>query len=236
MLLPYTPLGFRTDGRPIWAFTGGAPDEGGDGGSGGDGSEGGDGGGSGDGTGAPDTTVGADGLTEAGRAAITKERNTLKAVRTELRGLKAVLAELGISTPEALRERLTASPGGQQGQQQQVDEGAIRRQVEGELRTESNRRIALAEVKAAAAVTFADPSDAVLYLQGEVDDLLADDGSPDAEAIKRSLAGLLTRKPHLARQQEERPPTFDGGARGTPNAATNFGDFVRGQVAAKRGR
>jgi hypothetical protein len=233
MLLP-TPLAFRIDGRPIWAFAGGAPEGEGEGGGGG-GSEGGDGGDPGDG-GGTDTTVGTDGLTQAGRDAIARERTTLKTVRGELRGYKAVLSELGITTPEALRERLAAPQGGQQGQQQQVDPDAIRRQVEGEVRIESNRRVALAEVKAEAARTFADPADAVLYLQGEVDELLSDDGSPDTAAIQRSLAGLLTRKPHLAaQQQEEPPPSFDGGTRGTPGAPVSFGDYVRGQVAAKRG-
>jgi hypothetical protein len=236
MLLPDTPLGFRADGRPIWAFAGGAPDgDGGDGGDGG-GSEGDGDGDSGSG-GAVDTTVGADGLTEAGRNAVAKERATLKAVRTELRGYKAVMAEHGVTSPEALRERLTAPSGGQQGQQQPpVDAEAIRRQVETEVRTESNRRIALAEVKAAAAEAFEYPEDAAQALAGEVDDLLNDDGSPDTEAIKRALAGLLQRKPRWAKDTEAPPPSYDGGPRGTPGAPTSFSGFIRDQVAAKRGR
>lgn len=227
-----SPLGTRCDGRPFWAPSFGDGEGGGDDGGTGDGGApaGGDDGGSG-GNGDPDPLT-------AANASVDRLEGTLKKVRGDLRGWKAVGAEFGYTTPEALRAALTKPEGGQQGNQQQnppVDVDKVRREAAQEAETKANRRVALAEIKAAAAGTFADPDDALLHLQGEVDDLLADDGSPDTEAIKRALAGLLTKKPHLAAKQEERPPSFDGGARGTPGAPESFSGFIRKQVAAKRG-
>lgn len=225
------PIGTRCDGRPFWAPSFGD----GEGGDGGGGDPGGDDGGSGDG-GDPNA-VGADGLTQAGRDAIARERSTLKAVRGELRGFKAVMAEHGITTPDALREFLTKSTGSQEGSQPPVDVEKVRREAAAEAETKASRRVARAEIKALATETFADAEDAIsVFTDEDVDDLLDRNGGLDAEAAKRALAEVLTRKPHWAKQQEERPPSFDGGARGTPGQPQTFSGFIRDQVAAKRGR
>lgn len=225
------PLGHRADGRPFWVMSFGAGDDGGgEGGEGGTG-QGGDGGtGSGGGDGDPDPV-----------RAIRQERD---AARRQARDFKALAAEFGIQDNhlEGLRELLSGKGqnGKQQQQQQQtappVDEDAIRRKVEAEYRTKSAHRVAEAEIRAAAATGFADPDDAALHLRQQLDDLIKDDGEPDTDAIKGALADLLKRKPHLAKQTD-RPPSFDGGARGTSGKPEeNFSDFVRSQVAAKRGR
>lgn len=88
---------------------------------------------------------------------------------------------------------------------------------------EAVRRMAKAEVRALAAAKFADPSDAVAFL--DVDDLLGDDGDVDPKAVESALADLLKRKPHLAKEQA--PPTFDGGARTTANRPTDMNDLIR---------
>lgn len=231
MSLLASPLGYRCDGRPFWAPSFGEG-EGGEGGDGGGGDDGGTGSG-----GADANAVDSNGLTEAGRQAIARERSTLKTVRTELRGFKAVLADHGITTADGLAEFLTKSKGSQEGSgQPQVNADEIRRKAEQEADTKANRRVARAEIKALAVETFADTDDAVSQFSDEdVDDLLGRDGGLDAQRAKQALADVLTKKPHWAKQQEERPPSFDGGARGTPGAPETFSGFIRGQVAAKRG-
>lgn len=228
MLDQHLHLGFRLDGRPIFGFSGGAPDGDGDGvGDGGD--PGGDGS-------QPDaTTIGPDGLTAAGRQAIASERAAAKAAKGEARPWKAVGAEFGFTTPEQIREALSKAAATTQ--QPPVDADKIRREAETEAMTKANRRVAKAEVKALAALTFADPEDAVSALGDEdVDDLLNRNGELDSNSAKAALADILSRKPHWAKKTEEKPPNYDGGPRSNSGGGQQTaGDFFRDQVRAKRG-
>lgn len=90
------------------------------------------------------------------------------------------------------------------------------------------QRAARAEVKALAASTFADPSDAAAFLN--LAEYVGDDGDIDSKGIESALADLLKRKPHLAK--EAAPPSFDGGARRTADKPTSMNDLIR-QKAAK---
>lgn len=59
---------------------------------------------------------------------------------------------------------------------------------------ELQARAVQAEIKAAAAGKFADPSDAVAFLTG---DYTTEDGGIDTDRIAAEMTDLLTRKPHL---------------------------------------
>lgn len=85
------------------------------------------------------------------------------------------------------------------------------------------QRTVRAEVRALAAGTFADPSDAAAFLDPV--DFVDDDGDVDTKKVEKALADLLKRKPHLAKEQA--PPSFDGGARTTAGAPTDMNALIR---------
>ncbi|MER6487623.1 hypothetical protein ABT264_29210 [Streptomyces virginiae] len=85
------------------------------------------------------------------------------------------------------------------------------------------QRTVRAEVRALAAATFADPSDAAAFL--DPSDFMDDDGDVDSKKLERALADLLKRKPHLAK--EGAPPSFDGGARRTADKPPSMNDLIR---------
>jgi hypothetical protein len=85
------------------------------------------------------------------------------------------------------------------------------------------QRTVRAEVRALAAATFADPSDAAAFL--DPSDFVDDDGDVDTKKVEKALAELLKRKPHLAKEQA--PPSFDGGARTTAGAPTDMNALIR---------
>lgn len=87
-----------------------------------------------------------------------------------------------------------------------------------EATAKANRRIIRAEVKAAAAGTFADADDAVALLDLEQFDI-DDDGEVDAKAIAKELDALLDRKPHLRAGGAKPQGSGDGGARTTTATA-----------------
>ena len=89
-------------------------------------------------------------------------------------------------------------------------------------------RTVRAEVRALAAGTFADPSDAAAFLN--IAEFVDDEGDIDSKGIEKALADLLKRKPHLAR--EAAPPSFDGGARATATKPTSMNDLIRQQAGA----
>lgn len=228
------PLGFRTDGRPFWLFFGSAPEDG-DGGAGdGDNGDGdGDTGGDNDGDGKP--PVEADPVKKATAPLLSD----LKRVRGEYRPIKQVLNDLGISTPEQLREALTGKSNGKPGKGdsggEQVDVEKIRTEAKAEATREANRRVALSKIEARSTGKFADPEDAVNALTGEVDDFINADGTIDVKGIDSELERLLTRKPHFGIPTEG-TLNFDGGARRTATAPAKMDDFLRNDSRRKRGQ
>lgn len=84
-------------------------------------------------------------------------------------------------------------------------------------------RTVRAEVRALAAATFADASDAAAFLNPK--DFVDGDGDVDTKAVEKALADLLKRKPHLGK--EAAPPSFDGGARTTAGAPTDMNALIR---------
>jgi len=212
------PIGFRLDGRPFYGFSGAEGEN--------------DGGGDEDN---PDDDgdepkVETDPLkrTQATLDKVIKER---REARDELRPVKAVLRELGIDSPEALRAALTKSSGKQD---TQVDAEKIRAEERAAARLEANRDVALAKVEAAAKGKFADPSDAVDFVRKNVDDLLGRDGKPDPKLIERELDDLLAAKPHWGVGTKE-DLSFDGGARQSGGAPKSMDAWLRDKSRSRRG-
>jgi len=71
------------------------------------------------------------------------------------------------------------------------------------------QRAVRAEVRALAAMEFADPDDAHAFLN--LDEFVTDDGDIDTDGIRKGLDELLKRKPHLAKPADNspRPPRPD---------------------------
>jgi hypothetical protein len=142
-----------------------------------------------------------DGLGDAGRAALDKER---KARREAERARKAAEKELADFKAQQ-------AAGAQQDEAQRAAEQA-RRDAEAAALAKANARILAAEVKAAAAGKLADPSDAARYLDMSEFEV-GDDGSVDSDAISEAISDLIRRKPYLAAKATGFQGTGDGGAR-----------------------
>ncbi len=191
-----TALGLRRNGAPIWPVRGGSEDDGGDGGEGDDGGSGDDG--------------EADQLGDAGKKALDEMKGKWHRSRDALKPWSALAREYGVRSPEELKAKLA-------GKAEDDDQAAaekVRREAAAEADAKANRKIVRAEVKAAAAGKFADPGDAVAFLnldEFEVDE----DGEVDGDAISAALDDLLKKKPHLAAQGGRRfAGGGDGGHRG----------------------
>lgn len=76
----------------------------------------------------------------------------------------------------------------------------------------ANRRIASAEIRAAAAGRLADPDDALAYIDAS-SFTVSDDGNVDGAAVRAALDELVSRKPYLAADRGRFQGGTDGGAR-----------------------
>lgn len=210
------PFGWRLDGRPIWGYSGAADGDGDDGT--------GDGGDEDDVDGDGDGGDGDDDVTRLTKS-IEAERKATKTAKDGLRPFVRLCRDLGIKDADALRELVTKS----KGQTSEADERVAKERAE--VLSKANSRIVKSEIKAAAANLFADPTDAVKFL--DLDDYEVDeDGNVDEKAIARDLKSLLRDKPHLAKKGRE--PGFEPGSRRTPEGAPDMSARIR-QMAG-RGR
>jgi hypothetical protein len=127
-----------------------------------------------------------DDLGDAGKRALDRMALRLKTERTRRLAAEAKARELA----------------------QTDDADRMRADAEAAARAKYNARVLAAEVKAAGAGRFADPADALAFLdlsQFEVDD----DGAVDGDEIRAALDDLLARKPHLAAAGGTRTPRPD---------------------------
>jgi hypothetical protein len=210
-------LGFRVDGRPIWSFSGGAPEDGDGGDSGGDdGNDDADNDGDGE---KPDVL----------KETLQKERVARREATRELKSWTNTLKSLGIGSPEDLAKRLGDTSG------KPVDPEAIRRDAEQAAEAKANVRVAKSRVEALATRTFASTRDALMnFRDDEWDDFLTRSGEPDDNAIKDRLKEILRDNPHYA-VKADGGTDFEGGARQTAGGKDDFNSFLRGQSARKRG-
>ncbi|MFF8942837.1 hypothetical protein ACF1A5_11310 [Streptomyces sp. NPDC014864] len=142
--------------------------------------------------------AGAEALGDAGKKALDSMKAKWREERDQRRALEARIAEL--ETPKA------------SGDTDQPDPDAIRREATREALTKANTRILRSEIKAAAAGKFADPADALAFLDTSKFEV-GEDGEVDAGEISDAIEELLTRKPHLAAKAAPRfQGSGDGGA------------------------
>lgn len=149
------------------------------------------------------------GLKEA--QSITKERDALA----------AKLAEFEESTKSE--------------QEKQLDKARKEALAQGKSESDAAwaTRVVKTDVRAAAREKFADPSDALAFLdlsQIKVDD----DGNTDDKAITAALDALLKDKPHLGKlQQKSSTGSADQGARGTGTTSQDMNDLLRSKIAGR---
>lgn len=111
----------------------------------------------------------------------------------------------------------------------------LRREAAGyrtKLREAEGERDALAEqvtamrrgeVERIAGEQLADPGD-LWRAEVQLDSLLGEDGSLDAEKVGAAIEQLVSEKPHYKKQS---PPDFDGGARTSVERAPDFAETLR---------
>lgn len=210
------------NGRVIWPIMGASEDSGdaNDGGS----DDGGDGDADKDsGTDDGDKDAGGDGDKDgdgdaAGRMLIDERngRKTAESLLAELTGKsKTEVRKLLRGGAAAAREALVPAKKDDKkdGDQDAPDADAIRREADRAAEERVNARIVRAEVKALAADSFADPADAHLYLD-LTDFDVDDDGDVDEAEIKKALADVLRKKPHLAKKGKAPKSDPSQGSRG----------------------
>src|SRR5690606_24279189 len=106
------------------------------------------------------------------------------------------------ATVPPARRRATATDTADHGRHTLRAAGNAARAAEAEQRVQAlTERAVRAEVRAVAAADFADPADAVAFL--DLSAYVDDDGEIDSDRIKADLADLLERKPHLAKAAAE---------------------------------
>jgi hypothetical protein len=186
-------IGYRRNGRPIRLQAGGSegapePQPADDGGNAGQ--DQGDGGGDGKAA-KTEPATGDDGkpLGESGKAALDKERTARKEAERRARDAEKKVAQFEDASKSDLEKAASRAEQAEQRAQALID------------------RTVKAEIRAAAADTFADPSDAAAFL--DLADYAGEDGEVDTDRIKSDLADLLKRKPHLAKGPARKGPKPD---------------------------
>ncbi|WP_416976711.1 hypothetical protein [Streptomyces sp. T028] len=127
-----------------------------------------------------------DQLGDAGKRALQKERAEKTAAKKELAAAKKALADAQ-KTVQDYQDR----------DKSDLDKATSRADAATQRAEAATARAVKAEVKAAAS-EFADPDDAVAFLN--LATYADDSGEIDTEAIASDLADLLERKPHLKKQ------------------------------------
>lgn len=162
---------------------------------------------------------GADALGEPGKKALDAmkaERNAAKAQALKAdTDRKAVLAELQqLRDAEADRNRTDEEKTKEQD----------RRNAETAATAKANQRLLRSEIRAAAAGKFADPLDALAFLDLSVFDV-NEEGDVDQAQITAAIADLLEKRPYLAATTAAKKPVF---------AASDAGSARKGQEGPKQ--
>lgn len=154
---------------------------------------------------------GAEELGDAGKQALARMKEKVKAANARARAAEARAAEAG----------------------DKDETDRVRREAETAATAKANARILKAEIRAAAAGKLADPTDALAFLSTndfEVDD----DGDVDADEIAAAIDDLVRRKPHLAAQGGSARPKPDrsqgASAKGTASTDQLFANALKGAL------
>lgn len=120
-------------------------------------------------------------------------------------------------TPEPLGEK-EAKQLRAESAERRVQNTALQEKVDAQA-----ARLLDATIKSATEGVLADPSDLLIFV--EKDELLDDDGFPDAEKVKAAAEALVEKKSHLA---PRRAIDIGQGPRGVPAPETHtFADWIR---------
>ncbi len=163
-----------------------------------------------------------DQLGEAGKKALEAERATARNAEKARKAAEARAAEL--------EERFAKLEEGQKSETEKALEKARKEAGDAatkEATAKANARILRAEVKAAAGGKFADPADAVRFVdldQFEVDEA---NGEVDAKAIAKALDVLGTEKPYLLANGRKPAGDADQGARGSSAGTGDMNNLIR---------
>lgn len=172
---------------------------------------------------ATDTSTGGDQLGDGGKKALDTERAARKDAEKRARDLERKVKAFEDANKSDLDKAASRAEQAEQRAQQLID------------------RTVKAEIRAAAASSFADPSDAAAFLDTTA--YVGEDGDVDADKIKADLADLLKRKPHLGKTPERKGPRPDPsqGAKpgGTPDLKAQIADAEKARdfhraIALKR--
>lgn len=200
---------------------------------GGDNSTGDAGGGDDDAGDGADDTPDKDGLTAGGRKLIEQERQAAKDAKRALSPWRKLERDFSMG-PDQIREALDARGDTQKNAEK------LQREAEAAALKKVGTRIVRAEVRSLATATFADPDDAVHFLNLE-DYEVDEDGNVDTEEIEKDLKTLLSKKPHLAKKAgegddgERQETNFDGGTRTPVKKPPSMSQLIRDAANAKRG-
>ncbi|WP_214327854.1 hypothetical protein [Nonomuraea sediminis] len=170
-------------------------------------------------TSATDTSTGADQLGGAGKAALDKERKARQEAEKRARDLEKKVKNF------------------EDANKSDLDKATSRAETAEQRATALIDRAVKAEIRAAAADQFADPSDAAAFLDTTA--YVGDAGDVDTDKIKADLADLLKRKPHLGKRNGPKPdPTQGAKPGGTPDLASRIAEAekagdVRTAIALK---
>lgn len=155
-----------------------------------------------------------EGLGDAGKRALRKERERAAAAERERDRLAAERDELKTKT--------------QTDHEREVEKA--RKEGEAAALLKANQRIVRSEIRAAASV-LADPDDAVGML-GDLDRFIVKD-EVDSKAIKAAIAELVKAKPYLAAAGTRAKPLPGGSA--TQTSGSSFNDDLRRRMLRGKG-
>lgn len=126
-----------------------------------------------------------------------------------------------------LRDELAATT--KTAEEQAID--AAKREARAEVLTVANQKVLRAEIKAAATGRFADPADALAFIDLTSFEI-GDDGEIDLEAVDNAVTTLLAKKPHLAAPAARFQGAGDGGAAQPPRPEPSIDEQITAAHAA----
>lgn len=144
--------------------------------------------------------------------------------RTGRKAAESLLAELTgkskseirrlLKDPTSAREAFAAKSDDGDAGSEPVDADKIRREAEQAATEKANARLVRAEVRALAAESFTNPTDALHNLNLDEFEVDEDGELEDAAAVKKALADVLAKNPHYAKKGAGPRPDPSQGPRG----------------------
>ena len=139
-------------------------------------------------------------------------RKAAEALLSEITGKSKAEIRRLLKDPTKAREALSPAP--DTDKDDKVDADQIRREAEQAATDRANARLVRAEVRALAAETFTNPTDALHNLNLDDYEVNEDGELEDVDAVKAALADVLKKNPHYAKKGRAPKPDPSQGAGG----------------------